>query len=264
MNTLLFIVNIACYLIAILGMLCWVKGKLPKKSINVTLAFAWIGVISHAWMLSHALTIGSGAINIGAANAFSLTILAMLMIMLPNARKHPDLTIVAMVLAIISLVVSESYHSQLTLSGARPILSLHIILSIIAYAVLMVVGIQAAIIVLRHSYLKNPKGYFFSHLPPLMSMEKWLFQLMAIGAVLLSLSLLTALPFSDLWFDRQFIHRSILSIVSLVLFVTLLALHHFRGLRGKPAAKCALIAFIVLLVGVSGSRMVQELLLNRT
>lgn len=263
MNTLLFIVNITCYLIAILGIFCFVKGKLSRNCIKVGTFFAWTAVILHAWMLSQAL-VGAGGINLGASNAFSLTILATLMIILPNIRRHPDISMVLFTLAIISLIVSESYDSRLTLNSARPILSLHIILSIIAYAVLMVVGVQAALIVLRHSYLKKPTGYFLNHLPPLMSMEKWLFQLMAIGAVLLTLSLLTALSFVDSWFDKQFVHRSILSIVSLIIFVTLLTLHHFKGLRGKPAAKYALIAFVVLLIGVSGSRVVQELLFNRT
>lgn len=264
MNNLIFIVNITCYLIAILGILCFVKGKISRNCIKVGTFFAWIAVILHAWMLSQALVGVHGGINIGASNAFSLTILATLMIILPNVRKHPDISMVLFALAIISLVVSESYDSQLTLDSTRPILSLHIILSIIAYAVLMVVGVQAAIIVLRHSYLKSQSGYFMAHLPPLMVMEKWLFQLMLIGSVLLTLSLLTALPFSAMWFDKQFIHRSILSMLSLVIFVTLLGLHHFKGLRGKPAAKYALIAFVVLLIGVSGSRVVQELLFNRT
>lgn len=263
MNTLFFIVNIACYLIAILGILCYVKGKVSKNCIKVGTFFAWAAVILHAWILSQGL-VSSGGVNVGASNAFSLTILATLMIALPNVRKHPDISMVLFGLAIVSLVLSESYDSKLTLNSMRPILSLHIILSIIAYAVLMLVGIQAAIIVLRHSYLKSASGRFFTHLPPLMSMEKWLFQLMLIGAVLLTLSLLTALPFIGNWFDKQFIHRSILSIVSLILFVTLLALHRFKGLRGKPAAKYALIAFVVLLVGVSGSRVIQEILLNRT
>lgn len=263
MNTLPFIVNITCYLIAILGVFCFVKGKLSENYIKVVIFFAWVAVILHALMLSQAL-ISQGGVNIGASNAFSLTILATLMIGLPNLRKHPDISLILFILAIISLVISESYHSQLTLDSVRPILSLHIILSIIAYAVLMLVGVQAAIIVLRHSYLKSQSGFFLTHLPPLMAMEKWLFQLMAIGAVLLLFSLLTALPFVNNWFDKQFVHRSILSIVSLIIFVTLLALHRFKGLRGKPAAKYALIAFVVLLIGVSGSRVIQEILLNRT
>lgn len=262
MQTLLFIANITCYLIAILGIICFVKGKLSKNCFKVGITFAWIAVILHACLLSNVL-VGPDGINIGAVNAFSLTILATLMIVLPNIRKHPDMSIVLFLLAIISLIFSVSYDSQLNLSSIQPILSLHIILSIIAYAILMLVGVQAAIIVLRHSYLKSQSGYFLAHLPPLMSMEKWLFQLMGIGAVLLTLSLLTALSFVDSWFDKQFIHRSLLSIISLIIFVTLLFLHHYKGLRGKPAAKYALIAFIVLLLGVSGSRVIQELLLNR-
>lgn len=262
MSTLLFIINITCYLIAILGVFCFVKGKLPKTCIKTAIVFAWSAVILHAWMLSQALVV-QGGVNIGASNAFSLTILATLMIILPNIRKHPDISMVLFGLAIVSLVLSESYDSQLTLNSMRPILSLHIILSIIAYAVLMLVGVQAAIIVFRHRYLKSPTQYFLKHLPPLLVMEKWLFQLMMIGAVLLALSLLTAIPFMNSWFDKQFIHRSILSMVSLVIFVTLLGMHHFKGLRGKPAAKYALIAFVVLLIGVSGSRVVQELFFNR-
>lgn len=263
MNTLLFIVNIVCYLMAMLGMAYFIKGKLVRNNFVVVSVIAWVAVVLHALMLSQAI-VGDSGINIGASNAFSLTILATLMIILPNARRHPDISIVLFGFAITSLIVSESYNSQLALGSASPLLSLHIILSIVAYAVLMLVGIQAAIIVIRHKNLKKQTGYFYSHLPPLMNMEKWLFQLMLIGAVLLALSLITAIPFASDWFTRRFFHRSVLSIISLIIFTTLLFLHHFKGLRGKPAARFALMAFIVLLIGVSGSRVIQELFFNRT
>lgn len=263
MTTTLFIVAICGYLTAIYNIFAFVKDKHAFISINTTIIVSWIAVIIHALILSHAL-INQNGINIGATNAFSLTVITTIVIIIPNLKRHPDIGLFLFVLAILSLIFSFSYRSQLNLNRATPLLSLHIILSIIAYAILMLVGVQAIIILLRHRLLKARHLPIFKHLPPLMSMEQWLFQLMLIGSVFLTLSLLSALPSLSMWFTKPFIHRSILSIASLLLFSSLLFAHKYKNLKGKRAAKYALIAFSILLVGVSGSRIIQEVIFNRT
>ena len=109
--------------------------------------------------------------------------------------------------------------------------------------------------------LQGPLGA----LPPLLSMEKLLFRLIAVGFVLLTLTLATGVIYSETLFGQamRFSHKTFFAVASWIIFAALLAGRHFYGWRGRIALRWTLAGFLSLLLAYVGSRFVLEVLLHR-
>jgi ABC-type uncharacterized transport system permease subunit len=96
-------------------------------------------------------------------------------------------------------------------------------------------------------------------------MEKLLFRLIWIGFVLLSLTVLSGIVFSEELFGLplRWDHKSVFALASWVLFAALLAGRRWRGWRGKIALRFTLAGFATLALAYVGSRFVLEVILHR-
>jgi ABC-type uncharacterized transport system permease subunit len=96
-------------------------------------------------------------------------------------------------------------------------------------------------------------------------MERLLFRLIALGFVLLTLTVISGVFFSEQLFGIPFRweHKTIFTLLSWLLFGILLAGRHWRGWRGKTALTFTLIGFATLLLAYVGSRFVLEVVLHR-
>ena len=70
-------------------------------------------------------------------------------------------------------------------------------------------------------------------MPPLMTVEKRLFQLISAGLLLLTLSIASGLFFLEDMFAQGKSHKAILSILAWCVYALLLWGHHTRGWRGR-------------------------------
>jgi ABC-type uncharacterized transport system permease subunit len=102
-------------------------------------------------------------------------------------------------------------------------------------------------------------------LPPLLTLERLLFRLVGAGFVLLSLTVLTGVVFSEAVFGRpmRFDHKTVFTLVSWLIFAALLAGRHLRGWRGRVALRWTLSGFAAMLLAYVGSRFVLEVVLHR-
>ncbi|OZB41706.1 MAG: hypothetical protein B7X50_06820, partial [Alishewanella sp. 34-51-39] len=111
-------------------------------------------------------------------------------------------------------------------------LLVHIAIAFTAYVVL----IMATLYSIQVSYIsyklkqKNFSGVS-RFLPPLLQAENLQFRLLAAGTLLLALALLSGIPFMTDWID----HKSLLSLLALVLLGALSWGHARLGWRGKTA-----------------------------
>lgn len=150
----------------------------------------------------------------------------------------------------------------------------HIVVSILAYSTLTIAALHAILMVLQEARLhpsavrvvKN--GWFaaaLDRLPALLTMEKLLFRMITFGFVLLTLTLLSGVVFSEQLFGKvvKWDHKTIFSLLSWLLFGTLLAGRRWQGWRGKTALKFTLVGFAILLFAYIGSRFVLEVILHR-
>jgi ABC-type uncharacterized transport system permease subunit len=112
---------------------------------------------------------------------------------------------------------------------------------------------------------RKPSMLNIPSFPPLMAMEKLLFQIITIGFVLLTLTLLSGIAFDEQLYQRVFVfnHKTVFTIISWFIFGALLYGHHKHGWRGKVAIRWTLSGFVVLLLAYVGSKFVLEFILHR-
>jgi len=103
-------------------------------------------------------------------------------------------------------------------------------------------------------------------LPPLLTMERLLFRMITIGFVLLTLTMLSGIFFSEQVFGKpfRFEHKTVFTLLSWLLFGALLTGRQWRGWRGKTALSFVLTGFATLLLAYVGSRFVLEVVLQRS
>ena len=108
-------------------------------------------------------------------------------------------------------------------------------------------------------------AHWLESLPPLMTMESLLFNLLYVGFALLSLTVFSGLLFSQTLFGKPLVfdHKTIFALVSWVLFAGLLLARWRVGLRGRAAIRWVLSAYTALLLAYVGSRFVLEVILQR-
>jgi ABC-type uncharacterized transport system permease subunit len=157
-------------------------------------------------------------------------------------------------------------------NGRGPAFGWHIAVSILAYSTLTIAAFHAVLMALQESRLhaRTPSANWFSsaldQLPALLTMEKLLFRMIGFGFVLLSLTVLSGVVFSEQLFGLaiRWDHKTILALLSWILFAALLAGRRFKGWRGKTALRFTLAGFATLVLAYVGSRFVLEVVLHRS
>jgi ABC-type uncharacterized transport system permease subunit len=96
-------------------------------------------------------------------------------------------------------------------------------------------------------------------------MEALLFRMLLAAFVLLTLTLVSGLFFSEQLFGKSFrlTHKTVFGIASWFIFGGLLVGHYARGWRGRIAVYWTLAGFTALLLAYVGSKVVLELILDR-
>jgi ABC-type uncharacterized transport system permease subunit len=149
----------------------------------------------------------------------------------------------------------------------------HVAVAVLAYSTLTIAAFHAVLMALQESRLHAravPAGASWfggalDQLPALLTMEKLLFRLIWIGFVLLSLTVLSGVVFSEQLFGRalRWDHKNVFALLSWLLFAALLAGRYLRGWRGKTALRFTLAGFATLALAYVGSRFVLEVVLHR-
>jgi ABC-type uncharacterized transport system permease subunit len=168
--------------------------------------------------------------------------------------------------------------SVITLAGKTAMFPWHIAIALLAYSTLTIAAFHALVMSLQDAHLhmrrRNKPAKWLNtrlttaveRLPALLTMEKILFRLVTIGFVLLTLTVLSGVIFSEqvLGVAFKWDHKTILSLLSWILFGILLAGRQWRGWRGKTVLSFTLTGFLTLLLAYVGSRFVLEVLLHRS
>ena len=141
-----------------------------------------------------------------------------------------------------------------------PELEVHIAISVFSYSLLSLAALQACLLAVQDHQLHNHKtGSFVLALPPLQTMERLMFQLIAVGTALLTLSLVSGFYVVDDWMS----HKILFSIVAWLIFATLLIGRWQAGWRGRRAIRFTLAGISFLMLAFFGSKLVFELILGR-
>lgn len=140
-------------------------------------------------------------------------------------------------------------------------LGVHIFTSLLAYSMLTLAALHSLLLGLQIRQLHDHKpNSLVRTLPPLQDMESLLFKIIALGWVLLSLSLMSGFLYLDDLFAQHVAHKTILSILAWLVFAVLLFAHWHYGWRGKKAIRWTLAGFFILMIAFFGSKFVLEYL----
>ena len=141
----------------------------------------------------------------------------------------------------------------------------HITIAIIAYGLLTYSAIFSIFILFLENNLNKKKiSSLFSTENSLLSMEQFLFTIIGIGFLLLSITVFTGIFFSKETFNSPFVfnHKTLFGIFSWVFYGYIIYQRQINGLRGKKATKLSLFAFILLVLSYLGSKFVFEYLIG--
>lgn len=144
-------------------------------------------------------------------------------------------------------------------------LQLHAFIALLAFATLAIAALLALMLWAQERALRNHATARPGNrlLPPLTELESLLFRTIKVGFVLLTATLLTGALFVHDLFEQHLVHKTVLSVLSWLLFGGLLLGRWRRGWRGAVAVRWTLAAMVLLLLAFFGSQFVLELILHR-
>ena len=244
-----------------------VRRELPWPLSRYGIILIGLGaVFLHGWTLYPRLATPMG-LSLGFFHAASLVgwLTALLLLISSLRRPLENLGIALLPMAALSIALMFAYPSDRVLNDASTWqLDLHILLSILAYSLLVIAALQAMLLAIQDRQLRNRHpGGLIRALPPLQTMESLLFQLIGVGFTLLSMALLTGILFLEDIFAQHLVHKTVLSLIAWLVFAILLWGHWRFGWRGRIAIRWTLGGFGFLMLAYFGSKLVLELLLGR-
>jgi ABC-type uncharacterized transport system permease subunit len=143
-------------------------------------------------------------------------------------------------------------------------LTAHILLSMGAAALLFAAAVTALLLVFLDRRLRTRRlADLPSVLPPIDTLEKVMFRLIAAGFGLLTLALFTGFVFVTNLFTQNLVQKTALSLLAWALFGVLLIGRVRFGWRGRSAVQWTLCGFGVLAVAYFGVKFVLEDMLGR-
>jgi ABC-type uncharacterized transport system permease subunit len=242
-------------------LLVWLHGRRlmhPEQAGKIGfLQVFGLGVLAgHAVLLSSwvYLAIGyslyTGSPHVGLLTVFSqMTWLCALLVWLLSVRTgQSHLQILTSLLAGISIPLALFVPDGGTMAlPSHPQEIIHILLAMLSLGVVFLATLQSILVVLNERVLRNTRFARYLHVfSPLASMETFLFQLIWLGFILLTLLLLSSLyVFHDLWSAHLF-SKTLISIATWLVFAGLLFGRYLFGWRGLMATRFTLLGMLLL------------------
>ncbi len=228
------------------------------------LPVAVAAILAHA--LEHALAWrATGGADMHFFAAISLVTLGMAALTSVVGARGRMASLGVVVFPLAALAVSGTW-----LQGPRPPepldwrLQLHAWLALLAYATLAIAALLAVMLWLQERALSRREIHdWLRVLPPLVELETLLFRTIATGFVLLSATLLTGVLFVEDLMAQHLAHKTVLSVLSWLVFGVLLLGRWRYGWRGRKAVHWTLAAMALLVLAFFGSKFVLELVLHR-
>ena len=246
----------------------------PERVVQTSQLRGWERCILAAAVFLHAAVLASDMLSdtelrFGFAHALSIMALLALIFYGVESMFYPLEGMPALVLPPASLcAVLPAFFDGAAMSGkiAAPAFVLHVVIAMGAYAFIAIAAAHATLMAIIERRLHSPRRRAApAGLPPLLTMERLLFQMLAAGFVLLTMTVASGVVFSEEIFGRalRFDHKTVFSLIAWLIFAVLLLGRHAYGWRGRAALHGTFAGFGMLLLAYIGTRFVLEVVLNR-
>jgi ABC-type uncharacterized transport system permease subunit len=268
-NLLLSLVTFVAYvLLAFYYLHAQTRGECDARCKGVVGHLSLIPIALHGYLLWQGIFSGGG-VDLNVYNALSLIAWLTLMVYWLARFFYPIGSLQALVLPIaaVTLLLPGVFPSDHQLFHTDMLaFKLHIAAAMLAYSLFTIATLHAVLIWLVEQRLRQATlPRLLRSLPPLLTMEGLLFRMISMGFILLSLTLVSGVIFSEEIFGKvfQINHKAVFGFLSWCVFAILLYGHRFYGWRGKIAVRWTVSGFIFLILGYLGSKFVLEVMLHR-
>jgi len=247
----------------------WSNGKAKSPADHAPwhhVAIA-IGLLLHGVLLSKSLF--TGGLNLGLTNALSAIFWLTVLIYWIADLKREMHSLQAFVLppAAVFVVLQKLLpETHMVPYADQPAFMWHLVIALLAYSLFTFAALHALLMtVAERSLHRKPTLIRLPEFPPLIPMEKLLFRIITLGFILLTLTLISGIVFSEQLFHQalKLNHKNVFTIISWVVFAALLIGRRQYGWRGKTAIRWTLSGFGILLLAYIGSKFVLEVVLGR-
>jgi len=272
-DLLLYFSTLTCWL-ALSG-LAWrasrpqLAGGAAASEMRLEMVVVPVALVLHAMLLYRRMVVPDG-LDLGVANAISMLAWLTILIYWLAGLAYPGLATILGLMAPIGLaavllqIVIPTKH--IVTYGADPLFTLHFAIAMLAYSLFIVAAVHALVMLAEEKWLhRGELPPFLRAVPPLLEMEALLFRIVLAAFVLLTLTLVSGVFFSERLFGKPFTFsdKTVFAIVSWVIFGSLLVGHYARGWRGRKAVRWTLAGFTALAIAYVGSKVVLEIVLAR-
>ena len=206
------------------------------KSRHWVLFLGFLAIVLHAALLHGWIDVDMGQ-NLTRFNILSLVawMVSLLALVMGLTKPIENIVLFVFPLAAMSIILGIIMPGEHVLQTGANIRQLfHILLSVSAFSVLSLAGLQAVLLAMqeRRLRIKHTLGVWRA-IPPIQTMEEMMFQIIAFGFFLLTVLIVSSFYFyhSLLWVVM--LNKTILAMSAWVIFAALLLARFFLGWRGK-------------------------------
>lgn len=180
-------------------------------------------------------------------------------------RPAASVGVIVFPIALLTLALDASLARPSVTAAAQDWrITVHALLALLGFATLCIAAVVAVVLAVQERALRAHRvALAMRAFPPLTLVESLLFQLIAAGFGLLTVTLLTGALFVEDLFAQHLVHKTALSIAAWVVFGLLLVGRWRRGWRGRRAVRWTLAGMALLLLAFVGSKFVLEIVLGR-
>ena len=170
-----------------------------------------------------------------------------------------------LLLGALAMLVDAPAAHALSASASAAWLDLHILVSVATYGLIGLAATASLAVLIQERSLKHRQGGGRAEelLPPLVSAERLEIGLLAAAEAVLAIGLLSGAAAE--WFATERLagigHKTVFSVLAFLIIGGVLAAHRHTGLRGRRAARLALLAWLLLTLAYPGVKLVTDLIL---
>ncbi|MBU3724407.1 MAG: hypothetical protein FGM18_02715 [Burkholderiaceae bacterium] len=212
-------------------------------------------------------------LHFGFATSISWTLwLAVLLLWIESwFQRLPPITQGVFLVAAIAAALPLLFPGRALTATLDATFRIHMLLAMLAYSTFTLAAASAVLMLAMEKALHQTRRInidqtgWWQGLPPLLGLDQMLVHMVFAGFLLITLTLLSGMAVGlELGLGLlRFDHKTVFTIASWTMSLTLLIGHKWWGWRGRVAARWTLAGFAALLMAYVGTRFVLEVLLNR-
>ncbi|MFC3024787.1 inner membrane protein YpjD [Vibrio zhugei] len=264
MDNLITLVAALLYFIAIAMIVPGIVNQtgIKKKAVFISAVCA---LLFHAWLLSDLIFHHNGQnlsiLNVASVVSFMIT--ALMTIAMFKTRLWFLLPIVYSFSAIVLVVANFVPDTFMTHLEDDPMLMVHISFALFSYSTLCIGTLYSIQIAWLNHKLKHKKSLAINpNFPPLLRIERHCFNILIVGNLLLTGTIITGVGFLSDMVAQGKAHKGVLSVLAWIVYSLLIWGHYQKGWRGKKVTWLSVSGAFLLTLAYFGSRFVKEVILN--